>query len=204
MWIIFYCFTTKNLKTLFLWLCNKEETQSLGFLLGKQHIANNLNLPCIVLNFFIFQLKLHVVACTHKWLSRMLTVKLFFPRRKMNSFNLLLFSILINFENRADSLSGGFVYRGNVSYSDVSLMISDLSLRYCAAECFKILDCHAVEICSVPTGSGNTCLLSRTISRSLVTGLNTCTHYEMVRCRKFYTATINSRPKALLFFHFII
>lgn len=54
----------------------------------------------------------------------------------MNSFNLLLFSILINFENLADSLSGGFVYRGNVSYSDVSLMISDLSLRYCAAECF--------------------------------------------------------------------
>lgn len=77
----------------------------------------------------------------HKWLSRMLNV--FFLEKKMNSFNLLLLSIVINFENLiADCLSGGFVYRGNVSYSDVSRMISetgpiDVSLRYCAAECLS-------------------------------------------------------------------
>lgn len=46
--------------------------------------------------------------------------------------------------------SGEFVYRGNKSYSDVSLLISEsgpdyLCLRYCAAECHKNVDCNAVE-----------------------------------------------------------
>jgi hypothetical protein len=80
---------------------------------------------------------------------------------------------------------GHFTYRGNVSYSDQSLLVyeivaveADVSLRYCAAECHKNLDCNAVEMCS--TATGNVCRISRKISTSLTSGKDTCSRYELV------------------------
>ncbi|XP_048741666.2 ficolin-1-like isoform X1 [Ostrea edulis] len=80
--------------------------------------------------------------------------------------------------------SGTFTYRGNVSSSDRSLLISELapgkgdtSLRVCAAECHSNLDCNAVEICSSATA--NVCRFSRKITTSLTTGKDTCSRYEL-------------------------
>jgi hypothetical protein len=82
--------------------------------------------------------------------------------------------------------SGHFTYRKNISYSDKSLLISEIApgednviLTYCAVECFKNLDCSAVELCS--TAAGNTCRLSRAITKSLTSGKDTCSRYELVR-----------------------
>lgn len=84
----------------------------------------------------------------------------------------------------ASTQSKEFVYKGNVSYSDVSLLISeagpdDVSLRYFAAECYKNVDCNAVEICSFP--AQHVCCLSRSITTALVSGPGTCFRYEIVR-----------------------
>ncbi|XP_052678788.1 microfibril-associated glycoprotein 4-like [Crassostrea angulata] len=83
----------------------------------------------------------------------------------------------------ASSQSGEFVYRGNVSNYDVSLLISetgpdDVSLRYCAAECYKNVDCNAVELCSFPTKQ--VCRLNRSITTALITGQETCSRHEIV------------------------
>lgn len=101
----------------------------------------------------------------------------------MNCCNLILF-LLLTFSKQiiAQTNSGEFEYRGNVSYSDVSLLISeagpdDVSLRYCAAECYKNVDCNAVEICSIPTK--HVCRLSRSIGSSVVYGQDTCLRYEL-------------------------
>ena len=84
--------------------------------------------------------------------------------------------------------SGSFTYKGNVSYSDVSLLISekdsdDTCSRCCAVDCYKDLDCNAIELCSLPTG--NVCRLSKSISTNLVTGVGSCSRYELVRNTKF-------------------
>ncbi|XP_062587736.1 ficolin-1-like [Saccostrea cucullata] len=86
--------------------------------------------------------------------------------------------------SEASTVSGKFIHQGNVSYFDTSLMISELtpavseiSLRYCAVECYKNLDCNAVEICSSETGT--ICRLSSSIFKSMVTGSNTCFRYEL-------------------------
>ena len=83
------------------------------------------------------------------------------------------------------SQPGHFIYRGNVSYSDTALLISEippgevkLSLGYCAMTCLSNLDCNAVELCS--TSTGNMCRLSREITKSLTTGNHSCSRYEMV------------------------
>ena len=80
--------------------------------------------------------------------------------------------------------SGNFTYKGNVTYSDVSMLISeenadDISLRYSAIDCYKNLDCNAIELCSLPTG--NVCRLSKSISKNLVTGVGSCSRHELVR-----------------------
>ncbi|XP_062614573.1 ficolin-2-like [Saccostrea cucullata] len=84
----------------------------------------------------------------------------------------------------ATIVHGNFAYQGNVSYIDTSLMISelnptisDMSLRYGAVECYKNLDCNAVEICSSETGT--IFRLSSKIATSLQTGSNTCLRYEL-------------------------
>ncbi|XP_061186868.1 ficolin-1-like [Saccostrea echinata] len=84
----------------------------------------------------------------------------------------------------ASVVSGNFLYQGNVSYFDKSLLISELtptiteiSLSYCAVECYKNLDCNAVEICSSTEGS--IYRLSRSISTSMITGGNSCFRYEL-------------------------
>lgn len=84
----------------------------------------------------------------------------------------------------ASTQSGKFIYRGNVSYSDVSLLISEtgpdnVSLRYCAAECYKNVDCNAVEMCFFSIN--NVCRLSKNVTTNLVTGQGTCSRYEIVR-----------------------
>ncbi|XP_061186865.1 tenascin-R-like [Saccostrea echinata] len=85
----------------------------------------------------------------------------------------------------ATIVHGNFVYQGNVSYFDKSLLISELtptitevSLRYGAVECYKNLDCNAVEICSSVTGK--IFRLSSSISTAMVTGNNTCFRYELM------------------------
>lgn len=88
----------------------------------------------------------------------------------------IIFKIII-----AITQSGEFVYRGNMSYSEVSLLISeagpnDVTLRYCAAVCYKNVDCNVVEICSFPTK--HVCRLSRSISTYLITEQGTCSRYE--------------------------
>jgi hypothetical protein len=87
------------------------------------------------------------------------------------------------------SYSGLFTYRGNTSYSDESLMISEIApggagvdLGYCAIECFSNLDCNAVEICSAV--AGNTCRLSHKPSTSMTSGNDSCSRYELVRIVK--------------------
>ncbi|XP_062595688.1 fibrinogen-like protein A, partial [Saccostrea cucullata] len=79
---------------------------------------------------------------------------------------------------------GNFLYQGNVSYLDTSLLISELSptitemsLRYGAVECYKNLDCNAVEICSLETGT--VLRLSSKISTSMQNGNKTCLRYEL-------------------------
>lgn len=101
------------------------------------------------------------------------------------NFCILILFLLSTFLNHiiANSHSGEFEYRGNVAFSDVSLLISetgpdDVSLRYCAAECYKNLDCNAVELCSFPTKQ--VCRLSRSISSATVTGQGTCSRHELV------------------------
>lgn len=102
------------------------------------------------------------------------------------NFCILILFLLSTFLNHiiANSHSGEFEYRGNVAYSDVSLLISetgpdDVSLRYCAAECYKNVDCNAVELCSFPTK--HVCRLSRSITTALITGQETCSRHEIVR-----------------------
>jgi hypothetical protein len=84
------------------------------------------------------------------------------------------------------SYSGQFTYRGNISHSDKSLVISEIApgvddvlITYCAVECFNNLDCNAVELCS--TATGNVCRLSSSITTSLTSGEGTCSRYELVR-----------------------
>jgi hypothetical protein len=86
----------------------------------------------------------------------------------------------------ANTQSGLLKYKGNTSYFDKSLLIyetvtveADVSLRYCAAECHRHVDCNAVELCS--TATGNVCRLSRNITTPLTSGKNTCFRYELVR-----------------------
>ncbi|XP_061186864.1 ficolin-1-like [Saccostrea echinata] len=101
------------------------------------------------------------------------------------SLTFLVFIKCVNITNiEAYRQNGKFVYRGNISYSDESLLlyelsptITEISLRYCASECYKDLDCNAVEICS--SVAGTICRLSKSISTSLVNGPNTCTRHEM-------------------------
>ncbi|XP_052680625.1 ficolin-1-like [Crassostrea angulata] len=100
------------------------------------------------------------------------------------NFCILILFLLLTFLNHiiANSHSGEFEYRGNVAYSDVSLLISetgpdDVSLRYCASECYKNVDCNAVELCSFPTK--HVCRLSRSISSSTVIGQGTCSRHEL-------------------------
>lgn len=93
----------------------------------------------------------------------------------------------------ASTQSGKFIYKGNVSYSDVSLLISeagpdDVSLRYCATECYKNVDCNAVEMCSFSIN--NVCRLSKNVTTNLVTGQGTCSRYEIVR--SYYKCTLRS------------
>jgi hypothetical protein len=101
------------------------------------------------------------------------------------------------------STFGYFTYRGNVSYSDLSLLISEIaprnagiSPRYCAVRCLSNLDCNAVETCSAATGS--ICRLSSTLVTVLTPGKNeSCSRYEMVRFipniqrRNLQTTSIN-------------
>ncbi|XP_062614572.1 ficolin-1-like [Saccostrea cucullata] len=84
----------------------------------------------------------------------------------------------------AATVTGNFLYRGNVSYFDKSLLISeltptitDISLRYGSLECLKNPDCNAVEICSSVEGS--IFRLSTSISKSFQTGSDTCFRYEL-------------------------
>ena len=100
------------------------------------------------------------------------------------TFCIFTFWTCINYGNCVIQ-SGSFTYRGNVSYSDVSLLISeeksdDTSLRFCAVECYKNLDCNAIELCSLPTG--NVCRLSKSIHTSFVTGVASyvCSRHELV------------------------
>ena len=110
--------------------------------------------------------------------------------------------------------TGSFTYKGNVSYSDVSLLISeqksyDTSLRYCAAECYKNLDCNAIELCSLPTG--NVCRLSKSISTNFVTGVGSCSRHELVRNKYLdffwlqvdYHAISTNKLKLLNFTYFL-
>ena len=128
------------------------------------------------------------------------------------------FSIFIvsTFMKNATSVyqTGSFTYKGNVSYSDVSLLISeqesdDTSLRYCAAECYKNLDCNAIELCSLPTG--NVCRLSKSISTNFVTGVGSCSRHELVRNKYLdffwlqvdYHAISTNKLKLLNFTYFL-
>ena len=103
----------------------------------------------------------------------------------MTSYFFSIFMVLTFMKSAKSVLqSGSFTYRGNVTYSDVSLLISeqksdDTSLRYFAAECYKNLDCNAIELCSLPTG--NVCRLSKSISTNFVTGAGSCSRHELVR-----------------------
>lgn len=103
----------------------------------------------------------------------------------------ILLELLTYFKFIIGSSQGGkFIYRGNVSYSDVSLLISeigpdDVSLRYCAAECYKNEDCNAVEICSFSIN--NVCRLSKNITTNLLSGQGTCSRYEIVRSYHRFT-----------------
>ena len=103
----------------------------------------------------------------------------------MTSYFFSIFMVLTFMKSAKSVLqSGSFTYKGNVSYSDVSLLISeqesdDTSLRYCAAECYIDLDCNAIELCSLPTG--NVCRLSKSISTNFVTGAGSCSRHELVR-----------------------
>ena len=102
----------------------------------------------------------------------------------MTCYFFRIFMFLIFMKN-ANSVSqcGSFMYRGNVTYSDVSLLISEKDsdtsiVRFCAAECYENLDCNAIELCSLPTG--NVCRLSKSISTNFVTGVGTCSRHELV------------------------
>lgn len=104
----------------------------------------------------------------------------------------------------ASTQNGEFQYRGNVSYSDVSLLIletgpDDVSLRYCAAECYKIVDCNAVEICALSVNT--VCRLSKSITTDLITGKGTCSRYEIVRFNHKCKCTFRSL-KFIFFINF--
>ena len=122
------------------------------------------------------------------------------------AFCIFTFWTCINYGNSVIQ-SGSFTHKGNVSYSDVSLLISeeksdDTSLRYCAVECYKNLDCNAIELCSLPTGY--VCRLSKSISTNLVTGVfsHACSRQELVRYSFVFRISLYNEGDLSVHVHF--